>query len=205
MMIQEQNTSKNGILLEMLVELFQRVASTEDITTSRRKIFREGNRIIAEVDVFLEGRFGSSQMSVAIECRDRNKPQGITWIQQIIGKRDSLRHFGIRHWMAISASGFTEPAVKMAQSGGIELMVLGNVQPVHPHAAGPHQLMRFQMETSKWLPGAIKAEIDHDSDPALDQIENDIAQYSWSMVHVGVTETDFRPLSIFWKTMPKMR
>ena len=178
----------------MLMELFQRLVSTEGMTITRRKIFRENGQIVAEVDVFLEGHFGSSSMSVAIECRDRNKPGGTTWIQQIIGKRDSLRRFGVKHWIAVSASGFTEPAMKIAQSAGIELMVLGDVQPVNPQTVGPHQLMRFQMVTRKWIPGTIKAEIAHESDSVLDQIEKDIAQYTWGVAEIGVTESELRPL-----------
>lgn len=188
---------KNGILLEMLVEFFQKLVSNEGIIISRRKTFRESGRVIAEVDVFLVGRFGSSEMSLAIECRDRKEPQGSDWIQQIIGKRDTLRRFGVRHWMAVSESGFTQGASEIAHSAGIELMVPGDLQPVDPNATGPHQLMQFQMHISKWFPGVINATIGHDSESIIDQIEKDIAQYSWGAVYLGKTESDLQTLFDF--------
>jgi len=188
---------KNGVLLEMLVEFFQKLVSKQGIAITRRKIFRESGRVIAEIDVFLEGSFGSSEMSLAIECRDRKEPQGSDWIQQLIGKRDTLRRFGIRHWMAVSESGFTQGASEIAHSAGIELMVPGDVQPVELNATGPHQLLQFQMHISKWYPGAINATIDHESESILDQIEKNIAQYSWGAVYLGKTESDLQTLFDF--------
>jgi hypothetical protein len=194
---------KNGVLLEMLVEFFQKLVSNKGTVISRRKTFRENGRVIAEVDVLLEGRFGSSEMSVAIECRDRKEPQGADWIQQIIGKRDTLRRFGIKHWIAVSERGFTQVASEMAYSAGIELLVPGDVQPVDPNAPGPHQLMKFQMNMRKWHPGTINASIGHESESILDQIEKDIAQYSWGTVHLGKTESDLQPLFDFLDPLAK--
>lgn len=181
----------------MLVEFFQKLVTGKGTVISRRKTFRENGRVIAEIDVLLEGRFGSSDMSVAIECRDRKEVQGADWIQQIIGKRDTLRRFGIKHWIAVSETGFTQVASEMAHSAGIELLVPGDVQPVDPKDPGPHQLMKFQMNLSKWHPGTINASIGHGSELILDQIEKDIAQYSWGTVHLGKTESDLRPLFEF--------
>jgi len=53
-----------------------------------------------------------------VECRLHKEPQDVNWIEEIIGRRISLRaHSAI----AVSASGFTHGAIKKAQAHGIFL------------------------------------------------------------------------------------
>lgn len=53
-----------------------------------------------------------------IECRIHNKPQDVKWIEELIGRRLSLRAQGI---IAVSASGFTDGAIKKAKEVGVVL------------------------------------------------------------------------------------
>lgn len=152
----------NGILLELIAELFQSLVSNDEVTVSRRHIFRLGPNDNAEIDILLSGKFGTSDMKIALECRDRAQPQGKEWIQQIIGKRDDLRSFGIRHWMALSASGFTQPAKDLAERAGIEILVPYDIEPVSSNDIGPHNLLKFKTNYSKWTLGVINAKISYE-------------------------------------------
>lgn len=53
-----------------------------------------------------------------IECRIHKKPQDVTWIEELIGRRKSLQADVI---IAVSASGFSIGAIKKAESYGIIL------------------------------------------------------------------------------------
>ncbi len=53
-----------------------------------------------------------------VECRLRKEPQDVTWIEELIGRRASLRAQGV---IAVSASGFTATARKKAETHGIIL------------------------------------------------------------------------------------
>lgn len=159
---------KDGILLELLTELFQAITANDGVTVTRRRVFTIGKGDVAEIDVLLEGRFGSSDMRVAVECRDRAQPQGKDWIQQIIGKRDDLRSTGIRHWVAVSSNGFTGPARALAERAGIELLVPVTVQPVDANAPGPHRLLSFVLTRNKWSFGEVHAELSHEDAGVLE-------------------------------------
>ncbi len=52
------------------------------------------------------------------ECRFRKYPEDVQWIEQLIGKKVSLNANSV---IAVSASGFTEGAVKKAIAYGIVL------------------------------------------------------------------------------------
>jgi len=59
-----------------------------------------------------------------IECRHHQKKQDVKWIEELIGRRISLRANSI---IAVSASGFTDGAIAKARAHGIflrDLMVL---------------------------------------------------------------------------------
>jgi hypothetical protein len=189
-------TSGNGILLELLVEFFYRSILRADATITRRKKFCRNGRVVAEVDVLLEN--GSERF--AIECRDRSKPQGLPWIQQIIGKREMLRSFGITitQWFVLSASGFTEDAMELARTAGIELIVPGNVMPQNPDAPGLHDLMKFEARLATWDSAEITAKIGHSDNTILDQLKRDLAgDNAWFAVQIGRTPDVMCPFSEF--------
>ncbi len=71
-----------------------------------------------EVDVSLRSRVGSVDVLVIIECRDRGKAQGVTWIEQLASKREDV---GADKAVAVSAAGFTLAARNFACSEQVEL------------------------------------------------------------------------------------
>ena len=54
-------------------------------------------------------------MLVILECRDRGGVQDVSWIDQVVGKRDDV---GADKAIAVSQSGFTGAAQKHARSVG---------------------------------------------------------------------------------------
>lgn len=149
---------------------------------SRRHIFRRESNDIAEVDILLCGRFGSSEMKVAVECRDRQEPQGKEWIQQLAGKREDLREFGVRHWIAVSSSGFTEPAQALARRSGIELLVPCDVEAVTPSAPGPHHLLQYSFSYESPALGEARLQLSHEDDQVLDRLSKSVAGDGWRRV-----------------------
>ncbi len=53
-----------------------------------------------------------------IECRIHKKKQDVKWIEELIGRKLSLRADAL---IAVSSSGFTEGAIKKAKAYGIFL------------------------------------------------------------------------------------
>lgn len=72
-----------------------------------------------EVDVFANYKDESNnERSIVIECRDRNQIQDVTWIEQLITKKNDL---GIDLLIAITTNKFTKPAIDKAASYGVIL------------------------------------------------------------------------------------
>jgi hypothetical protein len=59
-----------------------------------------------------------------IECRKRAAPQDVTWVEELYGRRVSLRANAI---IGVSASGFTKGAIQKAQSLDVILRDLNTV------------------------------------------------------------------------------
>ena len=56
-----------------------------------------------------------------VECRLRKEPEDVTWIEELIGRRESLHAHAV---IAVSASGFTEGAIRKANAKGVILRTL---------------------------------------------------------------------------------
>lgn len=59
-----------------------------------------------------------------VECRLHKEPQDVTWIEELIGRRESLKANAV---IAVSASGFTEGAIKKAAAKDIILRSFDNL------------------------------------------------------------------------------
>jgi hypothetical protein len=77
-----------------------------------------------EVDVAIRYRIGTVDILITVECRRRDDKQDVTWIEEIAGKRDSV---GAARTVAVSAEGFTRPAIESAAKRGIEIRMLAEV------------------------------------------------------------------------------
>jgi hypothetical protein len=79
---------------------------------------------LREVDASIRSRVGTAEVLITIECRRRSKTQDVTWIEQLAAKKLSL---GADRTIAVSASGFSADAEKVAHQRGISLRKLSEV------------------------------------------------------------------------------
>src|ERR1700737_3927288 len=75
-----------------------------------------------------------------VECRIHKEPQDVTWIEERIGRRASLRADAV---IAVSSSGFTQGAQLKAEAHGIILIPL-------PHPLESKSIVRSQSPERCW-------------------------------------------------------
>jgi hypothetical protein len=76
---------------------------------------------LREVDASVRYKVGTSNVLITIECRNRSSVEDVRWIEQIVEKKRSI---GASITVAVSSSGFSEPAIKKASASGIEIRTL---------------------------------------------------------------------------------
>lgn len=69
-----------------------------------------------EIDVLVSIPGKPQPITIAVECRDRASRQDVTWIEQLIAKKESI---GVDLLIAVSSSPFTEPAILKAAKRGV--------------------------------------------------------------------------------------
>jgi hypothetical protein len=79
-----------------------------------------------EVDISIKININSHPILIVIECRDWASKQSSTWIQQLVTKKANLH---IDKMIALSTSGFSSPAIKLAKAEGIETRILQKFDP----------------------------------------------------------------------------
>ncbi|MFZ1468763.1 MAG: restriction endonuclease [Paracoccaceae bacterium] len=97
--------------------------SRENVTNlicDDRVIDPDGDGRTRQVDI----TYKRDDALVHVECRDHKNPQDVKWIEELIGRRASLRPDIM---IGVSSSGFTELALKKANAYGI---ILRSVQAV---------------------------------------------------------------------------
>jgi hypothetical protein len=73
-----------------------------------------------------------------VECRIHKAPQDVTWIEELMGRRDSLNADGV---IAVSASGFTSTAKAKAKHHGIVLRDLAALSQLEVQNWGKKRLL----------------------------------------------------------------
>jgi hypothetical protein len=113
----------DGQSLESLVSMIEGYLAPSGFTVETRKRVYEDGVQIAELDIMITGKVGTSSFTGLIECRDRPSggPAPASWIEQLVGRRD---RFKLSSVMAVSTSGFAPGAVSYAAETGIELRTL---------------------------------------------------------------------------------
>jgi hypothetical protein len=109
--------------------LFERlIAQIEQVMAPSGAVVRSPDRIpdrltgeLREVDASLRYRVGTSPVLITIECRDRSNVEDVRWIEQLVEKKRSI---GASITVAVSSSGFSEPAIRKASVSGIEVRTL---------------------------------------------------------------------------------
>jgi len=113
--------SNTGKELEDLVTFIEQVCSPLGFEIkNRKKILDDFGNQIAELDIEISGKFGSTEIKWLIECRDRPSEGAapVGWIQQLVGRRDMLK---LDKVTAVSTTGFSPGASSYAVNAGIEL------------------------------------------------------------------------------------
>jgi hypothetical protein len=121
------NTGKD---LEDLVAQIEKQLIGENFTVStRNKVFDDSGTQLAEFDVVIEGVLGSSNISWLIQCRDRPSagPAPAEWIEQLVGRKD---RFNFDKVIAVSTTGFSDPAVQFAGAKGILLRTVKDLDEI---------------------------------------------------------------------------
>lgn len=87
---------------------------------SNQRIYNDDGVQIAEFDVEIRGKIGTTAIAWLIECRDRPAAGRAPahWIEQLYGRR---ARFGFNKVTAVSTTGFAAGAVDFARREGIEL------------------------------------------------------------------------------------
>lgn len=109
-----------GKLLEGFVkEIEKALLPNEFSITTNDKVFNDAGTPIAEFDIVITGKIGSTNFKWLIECRDRQSqgPASGEWIEQLVGRRD---RFNFDKIIAVSTTGFSEGAATYAKDKGIE-------------------------------------------------------------------------------------
>ncbi len=130
------NTSPEWKKFEQLVARIEADASPHGlIVTSPDKIRCKITGRLREVDASVRAKIGTSPVLITIECRKRRPKQDVTWIEQLATKRNNI---GAARTIAVSSTGFSAEAQKMARHHGIELRHLSEVS-----ASEINQLMKL--------------------------------------------------------------
>lgn len=107
---------------ERLVARIEADADPGNVTvTSPDRIRCKITGQLREVDASIRTRIGSAEVLLTIECRRRTAIQDVTWIEQLAAKKKAI---GADRTIAVSASGFTDNARKVAEQSGVSLREL---------------------------------------------------------------------------------
>jgi hypothetical protein len=116
-----------GRSLELLVQALEHLLADAPVEIrSPDFITGRNSGTSREVDVSLRSQVGSVSVLVIIECRDRAKPQDVTWIEQLASKREDV---GADKAVAVSAGGFSAGARNLARSKQVDLRSLEELEP----------------------------------------------------------------------------
>ncbi len=119
--------TRKGRDLEKLVALLEQNLGPQGIQiTSPDYIRGKNSNSNREVDISLRSQFGSSDILVIFECRDRKGTEDVTWIEQLATKRKDV---GANKAVAVSSTGFSSGAKNVAKLEDIELRTLEEVNP----------------------------------------------------------------------------
>ena len=122
--------SNDGKALEKIVADLETLTLGKGFTvTPNDKVFDEDGNQIAEFDIKIEGKDGSTFFRWLIECRDRPSkgPAPSSWIQQLSGRREL---FDFDKVIAVSTTGFSPGARKSARKLRVTLREVTSLEEI---------------------------------------------------------------------------
>lgn len=123
--------TNDGKHLEELVAFVEKELLPQGFDVkSNTRIYNDEGIQIAEFDIEIRGRLGSTEIAWLVECRDRpgEGPAPGSWIEQLFGRRS---RFGFNKVTAVSTTGFASGAKDFAKQSGIELREVKTLTPEH--------------------------------------------------------------------------
>lgn len=111
----------DGKKLEALIAHIEKMYLPQGFDViSNEDIYDDDGNQIAEFDIQISGKLGTTQIKWLIECRDRPSQGSApgSWIEQLVGRRGL---FGFNKVTAVSTTGFAPGASDFAKKEGIEL------------------------------------------------------------------------------------
>lgn len=121
--------TSDGKQLEALVAHVEKTLLPEGFkVATNERIFNDEGIQIAEFDIEIRGKVGTTEIAWLIECRDRptSGPAPASWIEQLVGRRT---RFGFNKVTAVSTTGFSAGATDFALAQGIELREVMTLAP----------------------------------------------------------------------------
>ena len=122
-----------------------------------------------EVDIVLRSRLVDYPIILSVEVRDRSRPAGSGWIEEMAGKHQALQ---TNKLVLVSRSGFTKPAIVKAKAREIETLTIEEAYETDWNLAlrlqgqGVFQLFNIRFncsahtsDTSEWLPAPLSANV----------------------------------------------
>ena len=122
-----RNRIKPGKKLEELVAWIEgalRDHETATVTANERLVDRDTGEP-RQIDVVVRVKSGHDTWLGIVEVRDRSRPVDSRYIEEVVGKRDSV---GAAVAYIVSKEGFYEPAIKKANRHGIRLLTLDEAE-----------------------------------------------------------------------------
>lgn len=119
----------DGKQLESLVAFVEeKLVPSGFSVTKNERIYNDEGVQIAEFDIEICGKVGSTEISWLIECRDRPASGAApgSWIEQLVGRRT---RFGFNKVTAVSTTGFTTGAAEFALAEGVEIREVKSLDP----------------------------------------------------------------------------
>jgi hypothetical protein len=161
--------SGDGKVLEIIVTDIKKLLLGKGftVTPNAKALDNEGNQI-AEFDISIEGKVGSTSFKWLIECRDRSSkgPAPGSWIEQLSGRK---QRFGFDKAIAVSTTGFSPAAKTAARDLNITLREVTSVQEISSQfgtiefrlssvdlSFRGYADFDFPMETAKEVKGLLK-------------------------------------------------
>ena len=120
--------SSDGRALENLVRTVEEFFLPKGCKVEVRKlVYGDEGAQLAELDILVTGRLGTTDIRWLIECRDRPSDgrAPVAWVEQLYGRKQA---HGFNQVTAVSTTGFSDGAAEVADRLGIELRTVSDAK-----------------------------------------------------------------------------
>jgi hypothetical protein len=106
---------------QLIHHIHSQMASKDALVTESTLLKERDSDAKREVDILIEDEVAGVKVRIAVECRDRSRPDTIEWIDNLVGKYQRLN---VDKVVAVSRSGFTPETRNKASANNIETRTL---------------------------------------------------------------------------------